>query len=187
MTDMMTDPLTDSEILEDIAARREVGLNKALEIHGPSVLGIARRVLCDVSTAEEVAQDTFMILWNDARRVDLAKGNLRSFLLGVARHKAIDRVRGNEARKRATERDRLDRSTDADSHEAILQRVDLDPALKRLTKLQHQALMLAYFGGLTYREVAQELGIPEGTAKSRLRDGLNALRQHLTAPPTGAA
>ena len=174
------DTTFDPQILREIAARREVGLRNALSVHGPSVYGMARRIIRDPSTAEEVTQDTFFVLWNEWERVDLAKGTLRSFLVGVARYKAIDRVRANEARKRATERDRPDRSEDAwASHETVLQRIDLAPALKRLTKVQAQALTLAYFGGRTYREVAQELGIPEGTAKTRLRDALQALRRDL--------
>lgn len=174
------DTTFDPQILREIAGRREVGLRNALSIHGPSVLGMARRIVRDPATAEEVTQDTFLVLWNEWERVELAKGTLRSFLVGVARYKAIDRVRANEARKRATERDRPDRSEDASlDHETVLLRIDLAPALKRLTKAQAQALALAYFGGRTYREVAQELGIPEGTAKTRLRDALQALRRDL--------
>lgn len=176
----MTETISDRQILDEIAARCEDGLRRALRDHGPSVLGIARHVVRDASTAEEVAQDTFLALWNGWQRVDLAKGTLRSFLVTVARRKAIDRVRANEAWKRAMARERPEGIEDERaSHDTILQRIDLAPALQRLTHVQREALALAYFGGRTYREVAQELGIPEGTAKTRLRDGLNALRRDL--------
>lgn len=175
----MTDR-ADSEVLRDIVVGREHGLREAMAVHGPAVLGMARRVARDVAVAEEVAQDTFLSLWENWDRVDLSKGSLRSYLVGIARHKAIDRVRSNEARKRATERRYEDLGPPSpDGYEAALDRAELTGALARLTLVQREALVLAYFGGRSYREVAEELCIPEGTAKTRLRDGLRALRRAL--------
>ena len=170
----------DLKVLRDIAHGREQGLRDAMASHGPAVLGMARLVVLDPATAEEVAQDTFVALWKGWGQVDLRRGSLRSFLLAIARHKAIDRVRSNEARSRATKALQGDSSDVVDNaEESILTRSELFGALKRLTKVQREALVLAYFGGLTYREVAQELGVPEGTAKTRLRDGLKALRKEM--------
>ena len=170
----------DLQMVRGIAAGREQGLRDAMAAHGPAVLGMARRVVLDPATAEEVAQDTFVALWKAWDRVDLGRGSLRSFLLGIARHKAIDRVRSNEARSRATAALQVDTSEGIDNAEAsILTRAELVGALKRLSKVQREALVLAYFGGRTYREVAQELGVPEGTAKSRINDGLRALRRDM--------
>lgn len=172
----------DDDVVERLLARDEQALREVVDAHGAAVYGMSRRILGDSALAEEVAQDTFMALWRRPGAFDPARGSLRGFLLGVARNKAVDLVRKEE---------RLSRTKDALMHEAAAQsdsvaddeslarRHEIVTALSRLSRLQKEALVLAYFGGRTYREVAEELGIPEGTAKTRLRDGLVNLRRQL--------
>ena len=172
----------DRTILDRLLARDEQALREVVAAYGPVVLGMARRVLADASLAEEVAQDAFVALWRRPGAFDPARGSLRGFLVGVARNKAIDLVRREETRKRA--RDSLmadyDRtSISAVPTEQIDERQRIMAALAQLPDGQREALVLAYYGGRTYREVAEELGIPEGTAKTRLRDGLAKLRDLL--------
>jgi RNA polymerase sigma-70 factor, ECF subfamily len=169
----------DAEILERLLARDEITFRSVVEDYGAAVFGIARRVLADPSLAEEVAQDTFVALWKRPGAFDPGRGNLRSFLLVVARNKAVDLVRREEARKRATEsllQEAGMASDVASEDERIDDRAEISSALARLSLVQREAIVLAYFGGRSYREVARELEIPEGTAKTRLRDGLVKLR-----------
>jgi RNA polymerase sigma-70 factor (ECF subfamily) len=106
----------------------------------------------------------------------------------VARNKAVDLVRKEAPRRRAAEalRDEAEsasRVTLGDERiEGVEERQGIRDALARLTPVQREAIVLAFFGGRTYREVAEELDIPEGTAKTRLRDGLIKLRELMTVP-----
>jgi RNA polymerase sigma-70 factor (ECF subfamily) len=110
--------------------------------------------------------------------------------VGVARNKAIDLVRREESLRRTRDALMLEAETSsADAHadepsSAVEEREQVKGALEELSPLQREAIILAYFGGRTYREVAVELGIPEGTAKTRLRDGLIKLRELLHAGQT---
>ncbi|MEA2461113.1 MAG: polymerase sigma-70 factor, subfamily [Actinomycetota bacterium] len=164
-------------------ARGHLLLREALASHGPAVNGIARRILVDPHLAEDVTQETFIAWWTNRDRFDPARGDLRAYLCGLARNKAIDLVRREETQRRTkdTLARRVPEAPD-DATAGVLERLQMLPALKALTALQLEALTLAYFGGRTYKEVALELGIPEGTAKTRLRDGLTAMRTYLTTP-----
>lgn len=174
---------SDESVIESLLARDERALAEVIEAHSAAVNGMARRVLGDSALVEEVAQDTFLALWRRPGAFDSARGALRSFLLGVARNKAIDLVRKEERLRRAKDdlmAEATTQSNPAPHDEASVDRRDeIKAALSHLSPVQQEALILAYFGGRTYREVAEELGIPEGTAKTRLRDGLALLRHHL--------
>lgn len=174
---------TDGELVARIAARDEEALAIVMSRYAGSVLGIATRVLSDPTLAEEAGQDTFIALWTKPERFDTERGNLKTFLMGIARNKAVDMVRHEETRRRAAQRFlEEERSEGDDPFAGLDEREGLVRALRGLTERQRQALVLAYFGGLSYREVARQLEIPEGTAKTRLRDGLVALRSNV---PTG--
>lgn len=179
-------PLSDAQTLERLLERDEEVLAEVVTTHGPAVHGMARRVVVDHALAEEVAQDTFVALWTRPGVFDPDRGSLRAFLLGVARNKGIDLVRKQESLRRLKDRlmDEVETSLKTGVSDSALtsadERTTMMRALKGLPKVQLEPLVLAYFGGRTYREAATELGIPEGTAKSRLRDGLATLRTQLT-------
>ena len=163
-------------------ARDERALGEIVDAYGPLVLGMARKILVDPGLAEEVAQDTFVALWRRPGAFDPDRGTLQGFLAGVSRNKAIDVVRREETRKRAKESLLAEQETtsgEVSPTELIDERHRVTSALARLSGPQREAVVLAYYGGRTYREVAEELGIPEGTAKTRLRDGLSKLRELL--------
>jgi RNA polymerase sigma-70 factor (ECF subfamily) len=173
---------SDSDLVERLLARDERALQDVIETHSAAVYGMARRVLGDSALADEVAQDTFMAVWRRPGAFDPSRGNLRTFVLGVAHNKAVDLVRKEQRLSRA--RDVLiqeaGNQSEVPAHdESIARRDEMTTALAHLSGVQKEALVLAYFGGRTYREVAEELGIPEGTAKTRLRDGLANLKQYL--------
>ena len=172
----------DHEVVERVAERDEAALREVVEAHGAMVYGLARRILGDTALAEEVAQDTFLALWRRPGSFDPDKGSLQGFLLGVARNKAVDAVRKEERFARTTSALLAEapmRSVVSGESEHIDSKDELGSALAELPEPQKEALVLAYYGGRTYREVAEELGIPEGTAKSRLRQGLAAMRSHI--------
>jgi RNA polymerase sigma-70 factor (ECF subfamily) len=174
-------PGEDEATVAAIAARDESALRAVMSAYAEDVHGMARRVLRDPSLAEEVTQDVFVSLWRRPESYASSRGSLRNYLLTIARNKAVDAVRRSEARDRA--RSKLEPpSPHVDVEVARLEDRDvLDRLLDRLSVRQRQAVELAYFGGLTYREVATALGIPEGTAKTRLHDALLSMRRHLVA------
>lgn len=173
------------QLIERLLVRDESALREIVDEYGGVVHGMARRVLAEPALAEEVAQDTFLALWRRPGAYDPARGSLQSFLLGIVRNKAIDLVRKEESLRRT--RDALAREMPMteetyDPGVELEERQRVRVALGALSDVQREAIVLAYFGGRTYREVATELGIPEGTAKTRLRDGLIRLKGAL-APP----
>jgi RNA polymerase sigma factor (sigma-70 family) len=180
------DRSADAVLAERLMARDEEALREVIESHGRMVHGMARRILSEPLLAEEVAQDTFLALWRRPGAFDPGRGGLLGFLLAVARNKAIDMVRREESRRRAAEALAFEAEIGApvvsDAGDRVEERDEVRAALQRLSPIQRDAIVLAYFGGRTYREVASELGVPEGTAKTRLRDGLIRLRQLMSTP-----
>jgi RNA polymerase sigma-70 factor (ECF subfamily) len=150
----------------------------------PAVFGLVGKVVRSPAQAEEVAQEVFVEVWRSASRFDPGRGTARSWIMTCAHRRAVDRVRSAE---RAARRDDLAGRRDqgrpydevAEQVESSLERERVRRSLDALTELQREAVVLAYYGGHTHREIAQLLGVPSGTVKSRLRDGLIRLRDHL--------
>lgn len=153
----------------------------------PVVYGTVLRVLRDPSMSEEVTQEVFVELWRQAPRFDSTKGSPRSWAATVAHRRAIDRVRSEAAARARDEADARQAVRDydvvADQVSADADRSRVNDALAQLSPTQREAVSLAYYGGRTYREVADLLGVPEGTVKTRIRDGLIKLRVHLGGMP----
>jgi RNA polymerase sigma-70 factor (ECF subfamily) len=150
----------------------------------PQVLGVALRVLRDRALAEEVTQEVMVEVWKKADRFDPDRGTASGWITTLTHRRAVDRVRSEQASRDRD--DRVSRRDEPRAFDAVADEVQvrLDHwqvrrALSTLTDRQREAIELAYFGGHTYRDVAKVLGIPEGTAKSRLRDGLLRLRDAL--------
>ena len=148
-----------------------------------TVHGVVLRVVRDPARSEEITQEVFVELWRLAPRFDGTRGTVKAWACTVAHRRAVDRVRSEQS---ARDRDRRDtalaRTTTEPADEIVhdrLERERVGRALDRLTDLQRQAVELAYYGGHTYREVAVLLEVPEGTVKTRIRDGLIRLRDEL--------
>ena len=145
------------------------------------VYGIALRVVVDPAQSEEVAQEALLDVWRRATRFDPARGSAMAWIITIAHRRAVDRVRSEEAtrRRHISEAQRAQHSTEdvADTVVATDERIRVEQALAVLTELQREAVVLAYYGGHTYREVSELLGVPLGTVKTRMRDGLLRLRQ----------
>jgi RNA polymerase sigma-70 factor (ECF subfamily) len=130
--------------------------------------------------SEEVTQEVFVELWRHAPRYDAARGTPQSWAATVAHRRAVDRVRSEQSSRdrEASESSRIDRERHDIVDDVVdrLERNRVVAALAQLTDAQREAVSLAYYGGHTYREVAALLGVPEGTIKTRIRDGLIKLR-----------
>lgn len=150
----------------------------------PRVHGLVLRVLRDRAQAEEVTQEVFLQVWRTAGSFDPERGSAVSWLLTLAHRRAVDRVRSvvaQSAREDAYESRQATPPFDATAEvaEERLEAADVRDALGGLSAIQREAIELAYFGGLTHREVAEQLGIPLGTAKTRIRDGLGTMRDRM--------
>ncbi|MBO3748163.1 sigma-70 family RNA polymerase sigma factor [Streptosporangiaceae bacterium NEAU-GS5] len=146
------------------------------------VFGLAVRVTRDRVIAEDITQDVFVTFWEKPLAFDPGRGTLRAWLGTVAHRRAVDHVRSEERRKvsvlgpRVFERAPVMEDDVLEADEA--DRVRL--AVARLPDGLREAIELAYYRGRTYRQVAEDLGLPEGTAKSRIRLGLRKLADALT-------
>jgi RNA polymerase sigma-70 factor (ECF subfamily) len=146
--------------------------------------GLVLRVVRDPAQSEEVTQEAFLEIWRSCARFDPDKGSPISWMMTIAHRKAVDRVRSAEAAtRRAQTYERASRERDydvtAEQAERDLEAQRVRRAMESLTETQRGAVQLAYFGGYTHTEVAALLGIPLGTAKTRIRDGLIRLRDTL--------
>jgi RNA polymerase sigma-70 factor (ECF subfamily) len=173
----------EQELCGRLVERDETALAELYDQYASFVYGLAARVIGDVRAAEDITQDVFVYVWECPDRFDSERGTLRSWLGTLAHRRAVDYVRREEARRRRTARDAARRvSTIPDVDEmamALVMAERVRDALESLPTEQRDAIQLAYFGGNTYRQVAEVLGIPEGTAKSRLRLGLRRIAEVL--------
>ncbi len=161
----------------------EAAFSEFYDLTASLVYGVILKVVRDPSIAEEVTQETFVEIWRLAPRYDSDRGSAKSWTATIAHRRAVDRVRSEQSRRNREERDHERRvETDVDTtSEAVIDRLDhsrVRNALDALSETQREAVTLAYYHGRTYREVAVLLDIPEGTAKTRIRDGLIRLRDH---------
>ncbi len=149
------------------------------------VFGVAIRLTGDRQTAEDVAQEVFLALWQRPECFDPGRGSMRRWLATMARCRAIDALRVEDAVRRRIDREGSRRSEHVadvdDTVEALLSAAQLRAAVNGLDEDRRGPIMLAYFSGRTYRQVAQDLGVAEGTIKSRIRAGLRQLADAL--PP----
>ena len=146
------------------------------------VYSLGWRLLGDVQAAQEVTQEVFEAIWRSARAFAPGRGNVRTWILALAHHKSVDAMR--RQRVRAAEPLSEFHEDDADVVAQALRRVEGDEvrsALAGLSEAQRTVVVLAYYGGYTQQEIARRLGIPLGTVKTRIRDGLLRLRDRLKA------
>ena len=178
----------DREVLVRVAAGDLDALEELYDRYKTMAYSIAYRITNDASLAEDVVQDAFLGAWRNAAKYIEGRGSVKTWLLSIVHHRAIDAIR----RRRPTSE--LPESTDAPP--AALTAPDIWPevasgldaemvrgAMAVLSPPQRQAIELAYFGGLTQQEISERTGVPLGTVKSRMRLGLLAMRGFLAAAP----
>jgi RNA polymerase sigma-70 factor, ECF subfamily len=153
--------------------------------YGGLVYTLALRIVGDPELAREVLQDTFLRSWDGRETFDPGRGRVPWWLMGIARNRAIDLLRSRSHQARLREREHLTgpvraaEAHDSDTTDVVGLRRAVANALQGLSTAQREAIELAYYGGLTQVEIARELQEPLGTIKSRIREGLERLRQVL--------
>ena len=174
----------DTLLAARLAAGDDHALAEVFDRFGQAVYGAALGVTCDAAAAQDVAQDVFVELWSHPDRFDPAAGSLRTYLVVAARHRAVDLVRSELRRiARQLRHSRLAAQPRPETPGEQVVAAEMASLVRAAVQLlpagQRQVVELAYFQGLTYREVALAAGIPEGTAKSRLRLALAKLESVL--------
>jgi RNA polymerase sigma-70 factor, ECF subfamily len=180
---------SDSALVVAIARFQQDALAEAYRRHAGAVFGLAKRLLSDAARAEEIVQEVFLRLWNEPGRFDPDRGSLRSFLLAHAHGRSVDVIRSDASRRAREDREASVAAEGGYDLEREVWDIALAghvrEALQRLADGERVAIELAYFGGLTYKEVADQIGEPEGTIKSRIRSGLKRLRVELAEAGVG--
>jgi len=159
-------------------------LDLLYEQYGAMAFSIAYRITRDRSAAEDVVQDAFLGAWRNAGRYAGARGSVRTWLLSIVHHRAIDAIRRRRPTvelpdPEATLPDSLTLPDAWGEVELHLDREAVQVALTSISEVQREAIELAYFGGLSQTEIAERTGVPLGTVKGRLRLGLQGLRAAL--------
>ena len=176
-------------------ARVQDGDARAFEVifdrHANAAFSLAYRMCGRRVTAEDVVQEAFLSLWRSGARYDRTRGSVRSWVLGVVHNRAIDLFRRDSVRtsRDVSDEAAVERMAAPDSTEGEVNRredaSEVQEALQDLPDDQRQVIELAYFGGFTHSEIAEQLKLPAGTVKGRMRLGLTKLKLSL-GDPSGA-
>ena len=169
-------------LLAQVARGDQLAFEEVYDRMAGPVLGMVRGVVRDLAQSEEVMQEVLLELWRTASRFDASKGSAMGWVMTLAHRRAIDRVRS--AQKSAERELRaatalIDYDDVTEAVEATMDRERVRRCLRSLTDLQQESVTLAYYSSYTYSEVAELLGVPVGTVKTRMRDGLIRLRDCL--------
>lgn len=178
--------LEDRRLVEQIAVRDQEALREAYDLYAAHVNGVALGILKDRDLAADITQEVFVRLWERFERYDADRGSLKSFLQMDAHGRSIDLLRSRraaEAREMADHRKQASTPT-AGTEELAMESVQASTvrtALMSLPDEQRTPIAMAFFDGYSYRDVAEILGVPEGTIKSRIRTGMRRLQMALGA------
>ena len=173
----------DVSLIDRIAARDASAVGELYDRHSRLLYGLILRILRDQSEAEEVLQEVFVLVWNRVSTYNAALGSPTGWLIGIARNRAIDRLRANTVRLRAVESAQFEfQPTDDPETSASLdeQRRIVMRALDAIPREQRELIEEAYYLGFTHSELAARHKLPLGTVKTRIRTGLLTLREELS-------
>lgn len=179
--------VTDAAILQRITARDPRGMELLYDRYGGVAFALAQRLLNDRGAAEDVVQEAFLNVWRQGATYDTSRGTVRTWLLTVVHHRAIDRLRTFRAKARGDVAidGMLFLQAKEDTWATVAEGLDrerIQQAVSTLPPEQRQVVEMAYFGGFTHAEIARQVGIPLGTVKGRMRLALDKLREALRLP-----
>lgn len=182
-------PASDVTLLRQVADRRPEALSELYDRYAPTLLGLAKRVLGNPPDAEEVLQEVFVHVWNNAGRYDVARSSVSTWLVLITRSRAIDRLRSRRVVERthdAATQENMGDHTSPEGAENVFMHERRERVQRELAKLpaeQREVLELAFYQGLTQTEIASRADIPLGTVKTRtllaMKKLRNALRQEI--------
>ncbi|WP_205315070.1 sigma-70 family RNA polymerase sigma factor [Nonomuraea lactucae] len=175
-------PYDDRLLHQRVIGGDEAALGEVYDRLSSLIFGLSLRVTRDRVIAEDITQEVFLVFWERPLAYDPDRGTLRAWLATIAHRRAVDHVRAEERRRVSTLGPRLFEPPPARLEDALLAAEETERVRQAVTALPdglREAVELAYYGGRTYRQVAEELGVPEGTAKSRIRLALRRLADAL--------
>ncbi|MDP4174039.1 MAG: sigma-70 family RNA polymerase sigma factor [Bacteroidota bacterium] len=190
---MITDsPLSDIELFRKISANDSRALETLYDRYSPLLFSLIKKIVSRDSIAEEILADVFSIIWKKVEYFNFSGGNVYSWLILLARNKAVDYIRRNRAANPLTEAydDEYENNyiiphisssvAELDLKKAFESRSDIESSLGKLTDAQKYVIHLAFYEGYTQKEIAEKLNIPVQTIKSKLQIALNNLKDNLT-------
>ena len=182
----MPERLTDEQLVALVAQSDDAALAELYDRFGRIAYGLALRILRDDALAQDAVQEAFLGVWRSADRFLAERAKASTWILTLVHRRAVDLVR-REERRRGEPLPETEPAVDApvDEAERLVQRELVNQALRRLPDDQREALELAYYGGYTQSELAERLGQPLGTIKSRMFTGLGRLREILAEAGVG--
>jgi RNA polymerase sigma-70 factor (ECF subfamily) len=172
---------SDDALLDAIRRRDEGAIAALYDRYGRLAFGLAYRVVGERNAAEDVVQEAFLSIWRRATSFETTRGSVRTWVLSIVHHRAIDRLRGTSGRTRQDAPiDDFERILAIDDPwrevSQVIQRETLQKAIATLPDAQRQAVEMAYFDGFTQQEIATKMDVPVGTVKGRLRLAMQRLR-----------
>lgn len=175
----------DRDLIDRVSGGDHAAFSELYRRYSPSAFGLANRILGDQTMAEEVLQEVFLSVWRRAGAFDPARGSVRSWLFAQIHHRSVDVVRREEAERRRSRATVEPEATEEDLEDVIeeswlsARREHVKTALTSLPAEQRRVIELAYYNGLTQTQVADAMGVPLGTVKSRTLAAMRRLRSAL--------
>lgn len=187
--------LPDTDLVAWLAAGEQWPMEVLYDRYARLVFSMVLKILHDRERAEDLVQEVFLRVWRSADSFRASRGDFVNWLLGIAHHRAIDELRRQGSQRRQAifvDEDALRLVPQSEEGPAEMawitqKRLAVRQAMQQLPAEQRQAIELAYFGGLTQREIAEHTGTPLGTVKTRMRLGLEKLRSFLEAEDLGSS
>lgn len=172
---------SEDELVRGLRRREKSAAEALYDMYSASLFGVISRIVSDAATSEDVLQDTFVKIWNSFSRYDPAKGRLFTWMVNIARNLALDTLRSKDYKNQRKNQELENNVTFIDQHSASVYKpelVGIKDLVETLKPEQKAIIDLVYFKGYTHVEAAEQLGLPLGTIKTRLRMAIIQLRKH---------
>ncbi len=173
--------LSEEELVLALRNREKIAIEALYDMYSSSLYGVISRIIIDTATSEDVLQETFVKIWHSFPSYSTEKGRLFTWMINIARNLAIDKLRSKDFKNQNKNQELENNVTSIDEQINTIYKPELlgiKELVETLKPEQKSILDLVYFKGYTHVEAAEELGIPLGTIKTRLRMAIQQLRKH---------